>query len=161
MSRQPFPQLLTMSRDEAEAFVAGPDDVCISVNSPRTPESEWTRLSPNFRAVLRVAFDDCAGLGDPLPAGAVEITPEVAARIVAFAREHCHAHRLLVHCAAGVSRSVALAQALSVSLARRWYLPKWFRSEWRQARHVHNRAVFDAILSAVVASSPTSPERTP
>lgn len=151
MAERRLPQLLVMNREDAEAFIAGPDDVCISIKSP-APTDEPAKLSANFRAVLRVAFHDWPWPN--APEGGGQITAEDADKIVAFALAHRTAKRLVIHCAAGVSRSVSTAQALSVHLGRSWWFPRWFRPEMRSARAVVNPEVFNAIADAFARACP-------
>lgn len=152
---RPFPRLLTMGLTEVGAFVAGPRDVCISINSPRSGEE--AKLSANFRAVLRLRFDDLGGFDEPYPAGAVQLSSDDADRIVAFAEEHRGAARMVVHCAAGASRSVAVALALGVCFTHRWCWPTWYRSEWRATNYVHNEGVFLAVFDAFKRRFPDAP----
>jgi rhodanese-related sulfurtransferase len=142
-----------MSRDDAEKFIAGPNDVCISI---RTPGAEPADLSPNFREVLRLYFHDLGGFPEPWPADAEQLTAEQAESIVQFALRHRQAQRLIVHCEAGISRSVAVALALSTELAGYWAFPRWYTPEWRGDRFVHNRYVFDLVVGACKRATATA-----
>ena len=155
----PFPELLTMSLDEVAAFIAGPNDACISIT-----ERGDASLSGNFAGVLRVHFADI-----PWPEYAQheqQITAAIADQIVAFALHHRNARRLVIHCAAGASRSVSTAMSLSVHLARRWWFPRWFNDDRRRERWVPNPNVFNAIAhacerAAVPGHVVLAPERQP
>lgn len=147
MRRVQFPQLLTMSRDEVAAFVAGAHDVCISINCTR---GELATVSPNFRAVLRLRFDDIPW--KDTPAGAVQIDPAMAERAVRFVAANTDATRLVVHCAAGASRSVSMAMALAKCFTGRDWRPTWLRgrrgNELLRGRPAPNPNVYRAICDA-------------
>lgn len=105
-----------LSRREAEEYSPSQDyEVCISIRSPEGSKSD---LSPGFEAVLRLQFDDVnqtyrrrfERLEEPLPL--VPIQPTQALQIVSFYRKHRDCGVLVVHCEAGVSRSVGVARAL-------------------------------------------------
>lgn len=146
MPRRPYPKILIMNRDEAEAFIAGPGDVCISI---RSPGGLAPRLSKNYAAVLSLAFNDLGGFRRPYPENACEPTPKQVAMIAAFAVAHRNATRMVIHCEAGVSRSVTVALAISSKLSRSWAFPRWYRPEWRRTRFVRWREFFDAIVAAI------------
>lgn len=149
-----------MSWREAERYSPGPNEVCISIyDSNDTP----ARLSPNFRAVLRLQFDDLRFTDDeeedrPLVErrihedGAIEFSNAMADRAVAFVREHLDADHLVVHCGAGISRSVSLAQGLAMAFTRQYWAPPWHRFgnalEVKDGEHVHYRLVYDRTLAA-------------
>lgn len=143
-----FPRILIMSREEAEAFVAGPADVCISIRSPGAPRAA---LSENYREVLPLWFDDIASMDREraIAAGATALSETDADTIAKFALRHRDAERLVVHCEAGISRSVAVALAVGSRFTNYWPFPKWYRKEWRAERFVHNREVFDLVRAAV------------
>lgn len=150
--RTQFPKLVVMARDEVATFVAGPDDVCISITDSTSAPAT---LSANYRDVLRVQFGDL-----PWPEFSehpAQITDAIADEIVRFVDRHRDARRLVIHCAAGASRSPSTAMALSVLFHRRWWFPKWFRPEWRQERRVVNPNVFNAIGRAFARAFPDSP----
>lgn len=118
-----FPELLTMGRYAIERFVAGPDDVCISIRGPGDLEPA-PRLSPNFAATLPLEFDDFPWTDVPVPEGGQQISDEQADAIVRFVAAHQHARRLVVQCVAGASRSVSIAMALSMCFTgQRWFPP--------------------------------------
>lgn len=136
-------QILTLDRESAEAFVAGPDDVCISIGSPGGPRA---RLRENFREVLRLSFHDVAGFAaHEIPPDAVPPSATDVELIAAFALRNRDAKRLLVHCEAGYSRSVAVAIAISSKLCASWYFPPFYLGRWRRNKYVHYRALFDAV----------------
>lgn len=151
--RPEFPRVLIMSRDEAEQFIGGPNDVCISI---RSVGASPANLCSSWRDVLRLYFDDVAGY-DQVPDGAIDLSGEDAARVVEFALKHRDAERLVVHCEAGISRSVAIGLALSTEFAGYWAFPRWYDRERRGNRYIHNRRVFDRVVVACRRTRETVP----
>jgi predicted protein tyrosine phosphatase len=147
------PRITILGVAAAEAWVPGPNEICISI---RSPGAEPARLSPNFRDVLRLYFHDVGGFDPPYPEGTVEFSEEAAEQIAAFVRAHAGAATIVVHCEAGISRSVAVGLAISTTVHGYWAWPSYMPREYRERRYVHNRVVFDAVCAALVASDPTS-----
>jgi len=82
---------------------------CISITSP----TKTANLPNGYEEVYRVQFDDYDGLTSGYPEHAELFTEYKAKCIVAFARKHVNiGNDILVHCAAGVSRSGAVVEAL-------------------------------------------------
>jgi hypothetical protein len=140
-------QLLTMGREEAERFIPGEDDVCISILSPGAPPAV---LREGWRAVLRLEFHDFPWPDrDAAVMGAQQITEAQADQVIAFVEAHAqHAKRIVVHCEAGISRSVAIALALGSCYLRRWCWPSWYRAADRERHFVANRIVFYHVIRA-------------
>lgn len=118
---------MTMGVREAERFIPGRDDVCISI---RTPGAEPAELCGGWRAVLRMFINDLPENQPRLVPG--DITPAQADEIVQFVRAYRDAKRLVIHCDAGVSRSVSVARALDAT--------------WLNAP---NMVIFDAVRAAM------------
>lgn len=99
--------ILVLSRERAEAYKPDPGEVCISISSPG---GKVAALHPGWTDVLRLQFaDDCwsdnrSGYG---------ITEAQADRAVVFFARWRSAPRIVIHCEAGVSRSVSMADALA------------------------------------------------
>jgi predicted protein tyrosine phosphatase len=100
------PDLVVLSREEAEFYEPGPNEICISISDPDAPPAD---VSAQFAAVLRLNFDD--------------VTERDADSDILFAADHARAivdfvdlwpdaDRLVVHCNMGVSRSPAVALGL-------------------------------------------------
>lgn len=143
------PEIIIHSIKGAEAFIPGPEDICISIRSPGNMRA---RLSPGFRAILRLWFHDLAGIDPPYPARAVPFTPRDAEEVARFVRQHKdRARRIVVHCEAGISRSVAIALAISTTLYGYWAWPAFMPQEYRDKLYVHNRPVFDLVCAALAA----------
>lgn len=142
-------RVLIMPRKDAEAHAPDGREVCISITSPGDGLAD---LSSHFRDVLRVSFHDLAGFqraDGSYPPGAVQSDEAMADEIAAFALRNRDADRIVVHCTAGISRSVAVGLAISTTLSRYWAWPSYMPLEYRQARYVHNRAVFDLVVAAI------------
>jgi predicted protein tyrosine phosphatase len=138
-----------MPRAQAEKHVPDGYEACISIGSPG---QQPANLSSRFRAVLWLNFHDLAGFereDGTYPDGAVQLTEDDADLIAAFALEHRGADLMVVHCEAGISRSVAVGLALSTTLGRCWAWPSYMPREYREKRHIHNRHVFDLVIAAL------------
>ena len=83
--------------------------VCISITEPLR-ESGKARLPKGFADVLRLEFQDYDSERKH-PDSAVLFDVRMAARVSRFARKH-RGKNILVHCAAGISRSGAIVEAL-------------------------------------------------
>ena len=103
---QTVPELVVLSRQDAELYEPSRKEICISISDP---EAEPARISPRFHAVLRLKFDD--------------ITQRGVETDILFAADHAHAinefvdqwpdaERVVVHCNMGVSRSPGVALGL-------------------------------------------------
>ncbi len=99
--------IVVLNLDNAEEFTSNSPWGAISVVS----EGQWPKLSTENRVgILYLAFWDIEGL---IP-GYKRMTEEQAEQILKFADEIWDkAECLLIHCEAGISRSPAIAAALS------------------------------------------------
>ena len=102
-------ELITMDRKQAASYEPGPRELCISICSTG---ADHPKLHPGWLAVLQLEFDDCELKHEDL-APVYAITPTQADRIVEFIKEHSEPRRLVIHCEAGISRSVSIAAAIS------------------------------------------------
>ncbi len=102
------------NRGEAwvEQSVPESDTVCISITEPIGPyrRQDVARIPKGYADLLRVQFQDYDSLKKH-PEDAVLFSPTLAARIARFARKH-RGKNFIIHCAAGISRSGAVAEAL-------------------------------------------------
>src|SRR2546423_768399 len=100
------PELVVLSREDAESYQPRGREICISISDP---DAEPARVSSRFASVLRLYFNDITQMGDPTD--------------ILFARHHATAirefidhwpdiERLVVHCNMGVSRSPGVALGL-------------------------------------------------
>jgi predicted protein tyrosine phosphatase len=100
------PELLVLSREDAERYEPGPKEICISISDP---DAEPADVSPLFSAVLRLHFDDVTQRGLPTD---ILFAPDHARAIVDFLDKWPGAKRVMVHCNMGVSRSPGVALGL-------------------------------------------------
>lgn len=145
-----FPTLLTMSREECATHIAGPRDVCISIRS--SSRGDLPPISPNYRAVLRLQFDDWPWADAPEESatrGFIQINEAIADDVIRFVRANLDATRLVVHCDVGASRSVSLAMALAKCFTGREWRPRWLRRHtFKPGTCAPNQIVYDAIIAA-------------
>jgi predicted protein tyrosine phosphatase len=151
-------RVLILPREKAEARIPdGANEVCVSI---REPGAAPANLNGRFRDVLRLYFHDLAGFereDGSYPDGAVQCDDAMADEIVAFVLKHRDADLLVVHCEAGISRSVAVGLAISIELSQYWAWPSYMPREYREQRYIHNRPVFEAVQRAI-ARATTSAE---
>ena len=101
------PQLLVLSRDDAESYEpAGDSEVCISISDPG---ADAARISPRFVSVLRLYFNDITEVGEPTD---ILFARQHAQAITKFLDDWKSAERIVVHCNMGVSRSPGVALGL-------------------------------------------------
>lgn len=100
------PQLLILSRRNAEAYKPEGIEICISISDPDLSEA---RLSEKFAAVLRLAFFDVLA---PMPGQSVVFGAEHAEAVVRFVAAWPQANRIVVHCGAGLGRSPGIVLGL-------------------------------------------------
>jgi predicted protein tyrosine phosphatase len=119
--------------------------VCISISEP----GRKVKL-PKFLDVIREQFQDYDKTAPDgvtprkYPETAVFMTPTQAARISRFARKHRDEGRsILVHCAAGISRSGAIAEALLQAF------PEYEDRGWMRHPNGHVRSLMKRALGLV------------
>jgi predicted protein tyrosine phosphatase len=100
------PQLVVLSREDAESYAPGENEICISISDPDAPAA---RVSSRFAAVLRLHFDDVTERGEESD---ILFAEEHAREIRDFVASWPNVRRVVVHCHAGVSRSPAVALGL-------------------------------------------------
>jgi predicted protein tyrosine phosphatase len=100
------PELVVLSREEAEGYEPHGTEICISISDP---DALPARISPRFAAVLRLNFDDLTELGEPSD---ILFAEDQAREISEFVDSWPTAERVVVHCNAGVSRSPGVALGL-------------------------------------------------
>jgi predicted protein tyrosine phosphatase len=111
------------------------DEVAISISCKNGPYQGKTKLSGRFQDILYLEFDDLAGpsQGD---INAIQISSDIADRVVDFVLKHRHRKKILVHCYAGMNRSRSTAAAIAEALG----LPYIFT--------INNKEVYKAVLRA-------------
>ena len=100
------PEIVVLSRLDAEAYEPRGNEICISIFDP---DAEPARVSTEFAAVLRLAFDDITEMGEPTD---VLFARDHANAIARFIRAWPAAERVVIHCNMGVSRSPGVALGL-------------------------------------------------
>jgi predicted protein tyrosine phosphatase len=104
--RAPTPELVVLSREEAERYEPTGTEICISISDP---DAEPARISARFAALLRLSFDDLTERGE---ASDILFAEEQAREIRAFVDSWPNVDKVVVHCNAGVSRSPGVALGL-------------------------------------------------
>ena len=99
-------EILVLSREDAEAYEPGGNEICISIFDP---DAEPARVSPRFASVLRLSFDDITETGEPTD---ILFARGHAEAITRFIEAWPTAERVVVHCNMGVSRSPGVALGL-------------------------------------------------
>lgn len=124
-----------------------PDHIIISVNEVNT-EPYSIHENGNCQATLRLHFDDCEEADRNIASWngrqAQPLTEEQAYEIIKFVQTNQNVPLIVVHCAAGVSRSPAIAAALSYMFNGRGTEQAFFD------KHVPNRDVYTKLLQAGV-----------
>jgi predicted protein tyrosine phosphatase len=103
---KPAPDLVVLSREDAEAYEPGNNEICISISDP---DAEPANVSDMFEAVLRLHFDDVI---ESRQSSDILFAADHARAIAEFLDKWPSAARVMVHCNMGVSRSPAVALGL-------------------------------------------------
>ena len=137
-------KFLVLSRTDIKTFVSELPYLIISITDPETPDAEIAE-SPNLKAILRMKFHD---VGKPSRRFGIEfdslitdisMTKEDAQKILSFVNKKLTEVELIVcHCEQGISRSAAIAAALSRILQNEDEF--FFQHYWV------NRWVYDLLL---------------
>ena len=108
----PHYTFVVLSRRDLKRFGSAEPFAAISITNPLLPEAELGPDAP-CAEVLRLQFHDTGDYGQPLR-DQIVMTPAHAEQILAFVERHRSTVRTWVcQCEAGVSRSAAVAAALS------------------------------------------------
>jgi predicted protein tyrosine phosphatase len=132
------PDIVVLSREDAERYVPESREVCISIADPR---AEPARISDSFLAVLRLHFDDVIAPTDPSD---ILFATEHARAIDEFVDRWPDVDRIVFHCNMGMSRSPGVA--LGVCDIRGWATAAIERSHPGWNRLVR-RTLVDAVRS--------------
>jgi predicted protein tyrosine phosphatase len=103
---KPSPELVVMSREDAEHYEPGANEICISISDP---DAAPARVSRMFEAVLRLHFDDITETDAPTD---ILFAADHARAINDFLDKWPDAEKVIVHCNMGVSRSPGVALGL-------------------------------------------------
>ena len=131
-SQRSVPKLVVLSREEVERYEPGRREICISIADPLAKPA---RLSPRFRSVLRLYFDDLVEAGEPSD---VLFAADHAVAITEFLAGAPEFDRLVLHCNMGVSRSPGVALGLCD-------LNGWATAELERKHPAWNRLVRSVI----------------
>jgi predicted protein tyrosine phosphatase len=100
------PDMVVLSREEAENYVPDSREICISIADPQALPA---RLSDSFLAILRLHFDDVTETTNPAD---ILFDASHAREIDRFLDRWPDAERIVVHCNMGMSRSPGVALGL-------------------------------------------------
>lgn len=135
-NEEPRPWILNAGEGWVEKYEPEPNTVCISITEPLEPgnilkRQHPARLKSGWVDILRLEFQDY----DPnphakIPENATLYTTTQAARVSRFLRKH-RGKNIVVHCAAGVSRSAGIVEAALEAF------PEYEDRGW--VRHPNNR----------------------
>lgn len=114
------PDLVVLSREDAEAYEPTGREICISISDP---DAQPARVSTRFVSILRLYFNDITERGEPTD---ILFAAEHAKAISEFIDEWPNVERVVVHCNMGVSRSPGVA--LGLCDLRGWATAKLERS---------------------------------
>lgn len=158
-----MPWIANRGEGWVEQWKPDPDTVCISITEPIGPHKrqDVARLPKGFVDVLRLQFQDFDPVGadasydvptglyvahDPIPRkvpdNAILFTRQQAAQVARFARKH-RGKNILVHCAAGISRSGAIADALLQAF------PEYEDKGWPRHSNGHVKSLMKRALGLV------------
>lgn len=102
----PVPEIIVLSREDAEAYEPRGREICISIFDPGAEPAD---VSPRFASVLRLSFDDMIEMGEPTD---ILFAPNHATGIMRFIDDWPAVDRIVIHCNMGVSRSPGVALGL-------------------------------------------------
>jgi predicted protein tyrosine phosphatase len=142
VSRAAVPELVVLSREDAEAYEPSGREICISIFDP---EAEPARVSPRFASVLRLSFHDVTQMGDPSD---ILFARDHALAISRFIDGWPSAERVVVHCNMGVSRSPGVALGLCD-------LRGWATAELERSHPGWNRLVRTVMNEATATTTKT------
>ena len=144
------PELVVLSREDAEAYEPTGREICISISDP---DAEPARVSHGFVAILRLSFDDVTQRGVPTD---ILFAGEHASSINEFVDGWPGVERVVVHCNMGVSRSPGVA--LGLCDLRGWATAALERSHPGWNRLVRSVMNASAPRSAAVKKKPGQKE---
>jgi predicted protein tyrosine phosphatase len=152
-----MPWIANRGEGWVEQYTPEPETVCISITEPIGPNlrRDAARLPKGFVDVLRLQFQDYDPIGPTNPDGsillsegrkcplnAVLMSKSQAAQVARFARKH-RGRNILVHCAAGISRSGAVVDALLEAF------PEYEDKGWPRHPNGHVRSAMKRALGLV------------
>ncbi len=146
MARAKVPQLVVLSREDAELYEPSLREICVSISDPA---AEPAKVSSQFTAVLRLEFHDVTQRGEPSD---ILFAPEHARAIHDFLEKWPDPDRIVLHCNMGVSRSPGVALGLCD-------VRGWATAELERAHPGWNRLVRDVMNQAATMTKIAEPRR--
>jgi len=146
MARAKVPQLVVLSREDAERYEPSLREICVSISDP---DAEPARVSSQFTAVLRLEFHDVTQRGEPSD---ILFAPEHARAIHDFLEKWPDPDRIVLHCNMGVSRSPGVALGLCD-------VRGWATAELERAHPGWNRLVREVMNQAATMTKIAEPRR--
>ena len=146
MARGKVPQLVVLSREDAQLYEPSLREICVSISDP---DAEPARVSSQFTAVLRLEFHDVTQRGEPSD---ILFAPEHARAIHDFLEKWPDPDRIVLHCNMGVSRSPGVA--LGPCDVR-----GWATAELERAHPGWNRLVREVMNQAATMTEIAEPRR--
>ena len=127
-------KVLVLGREEIKDFISEKPYLIISVTDPRNPEAEIIQSS-NLVSILRLKFDDIGKPNKFQFENSTDILMNVdqAKQILEFIKRYLSAIKLIVcQCEQGISRSAAIAAALSRILQNEdeYFLKNYWANRW-------------------------------
>jgi len=146
MARAKVPQLIVLSREDAERYEPSLREICVSISDP---DAEPARVSSQFTAVLRLEFHDVTQRGEPSD---ILFAPEHARAIHDFLEKWPDPDRIVLHCNMGVSRSPGVALGLCD-------VRGWATAELERAHPGWNRLVREVMNQGATVTKIAEPRR--
>src|SRR6266516_8227875 len=146
VSRETAPELVVLSREDAERYEPSLTEICVSISDP---EAEPAKVSSQFAAVLRLQFHDVTQRGEPSD---ILFAPEHAQAVHDFLEKWPDPDRIVLHCNMGVSRSPGVALGLCD-------VRGWATAELERAHPGWNRLVRDVMNQAATMTKIAEPRR--
>lgn len=145
-----MPWILNAGEGWAEKYEPEPNTVIVSITEPIFPGHEIrrnkpARLKPGYVDVLRLEFQDYDATGkhaDSLPSDAIVFTQKQASMTARFLRKH-RDKNIVVHCAAGISRSGAVVEATLEAF------PEYEDRGWQRFPNNHVKTLMKRALGLV------------
>lgn len=141
-------RMITMGQGEAERYMPGPNECCVSITSPGCEEAT---LHGSFAEVHRVSFYDAQSSDWTKQDGI--FTPRQAKGIVEFVERNAHRARCVIHCTVGASRSVSVAMALEAEGLAVYDKPSWWgklaSGDDPANGFIPNESVYDRVVDVI------------
>ena len=145
-----WPWILNAGEGWAEQHSPELDTVIVSITEPLEPgnilkRQEPARLKPGYVDILRLEFQDYDPFGRHIgktPEEAVVFDQKMASRVSRFLRKH-RGKNIVVHCAAGISRSAGIVEAVLQAF------PEYEDKGWERYPNNHVKTLMKRALGLV------------